>query len=114
MKSRGIDVIALVLGVLLLLEAVGVVAASRSFAAMFRDFGGTLPLVTRLFLIPVVPLGVALGSMAFAVEGAVRRRSEPAMMVRVIAEIVVAALLLVGFIAGMYLPIFAISGSVSP
>ncbi|MBL8910361.1 MAG: hypothetical protein JNM17_06625 [Archangium sp.] len=99
---------------LLLLEALGVVIASRTFAAMFRDFGGTLPLVTRLFLMPVVPLGAALGAMALAVEGALRRRSEPAMLARVIIEIVVAGAIVIGFVVGMYAPIFAISGSVSP
>lgn len=114
MRSRGIDVIAFVLGVLLLLEALGVAIASRTFMTMFRDFGGTLPLVTRLFLTPVVPLGAALGAMAFAVEGALRRRSESAMLLRVIVEIVVAGLIVLGFVVGVYSPIFAISAAVSP
>lgn len=112
-RARGIDVVALLLVGVLILEGVGLTIGSRSFALMFRDFGSKLPWLTRLFMLPVVPLGVVLGCAAFAIEGVVRRRPEPAMMMRVVVEIVIGVVLLGAFLVAMYLPVFSLAGAVS-
>jgi peptidoglycan/LPS O-acetylase OafA/YrhL len=111
-RSRGIDVVALALSALLLVEGVLLALAQRSFALMFRDFGATLPLPTRLFIQPAFPIGVALVGGAFALEGVIRRRSEGALLARVISVLVLAAALLIGFFVAMYAPIFNTAGDI--
>ncbi|MFT3707821.1 MAG: hypothetical protein QM817_09205 [Archangium sp.] len=110
--SRGIDIVAVAIAVVLLIEGVLLAVAQRTFALMFRDFAAELPFITQLFIRPAFPIAVALIGVVIALEGVVRRRSERAMLGRVVASLVIAAALLIGFFVAMYAPIFGVASAV--
>ncbi len=86
--------------------------AARSFAGMYRDFGGPTPVLTQLVLAGWIPIGVAVPSLAALALGAFnrtlgRRRA-----------FVVGAFALGGVglgvsLVGLYLPLFALANALS-
>lgn len=79
-----------------------------SFVKMFADFGTELPLLTRLFIGPWAPLGLAVASFVFVV-GTLR---VSARWVPLAVAIVTTLLQPAIFFIAMYLPIFSIAGRI--
>lgn len=96
----------------MLFSAMGALQLAPTFAAMFDDLGGALPLLTRLFLNPLVP--ISLGAVpALAVGAAIASRAAPkARAVASLFAVAMVFLLPALFLIAMYLPLFAISAAV--
>lgn len=111
-RLRGIDIVGLVVAFVCLVEAVVGVVVQPSYQRLFTDFAVELPWITRAMLHPLAALLPALVPAVLVGEGVARRRSERAMVVRVVIAI---ALMLVGpvvFLVATYLPIFTVSGQI--
>lgn len=96
----------------MLFAAMGALQLAPTFAAMFEDLGGELPLLTRLFLNPLVPIVLGV-TPAFAVGGAIALQSEPRVRVGATVFAVAMVFLLPAlFLTAMYLPLFRLSSAV--
>lgn len=89
----------------------GVVLAP-TYSGMFRDFGGELPLLTRLFLQPLVPIAVSAGLMLFTGTALLFPRRAARIALCAVAAFV-ALLTITLFFVAMYLPIFSLAGNIS-
>lgn len=85
-----------------------------SFEAMFRDFGGVLPVITMA----VMSGGMALGSMllvallAASGTGLVFRGYRPVGRIFLVASVIIAMMTIATMVIGLYLPIFQLAGAV--
>lgn len=84
---------------------------AASFARIFRDLGGELPLFTRFVLIPWQPL-LALASAGAIVYGLRGRRPLRQRRVALAAAFALAFFTFTACVIGLYLPIFALAGSI--
>ncbi|MFT3707822.1 MAG: hypothetical protein QM817_09210 [Archangium sp.] len=91
-RARGIDVIAVILVTVLVAELVGVVIGQRMIWA-----SGEL---RTLFRSPLVPSVLVLVSVVLALEGVIKRRTESAMLSRVVALLIIAVALPLAAILG--------------
>jgi len=80
-----------------------------SFAAMFRDFGGQLPLITALVLEPKASL-FAFFVLAAGVAIALIRPRERTIVLSLTAG--GGVFLVIAYVACLYVPIFALSGQI--
>ena len=80
-----------------------------NFGKMFADFGGELPMLTRLFL-GWAPLVLAVISFVFV--AGTTRVSAKWELVPLVTAIVTTLLQPAIFLVAIYLPIFAIAGSI--
>lgn len=91
---------------------VAALQAGPTFAAMFADFGGPLPLLTRIFLLPWVPPAIAalplVATAAAIVFGAGRQARVAAMTFSLVWAIAMPGL----YLWAMYQPIFSVAGSI--
>ena len=110
---RGIDILALIFAMACLVEAVIGLLMQPTYLKMFAEFGSAIPFFTRLMLRPGTMIVAGLLPLGLVIEGVFKRRSEFAMLVRCAIAMGCALLLIVAFIAAIYLPIFSISGSVN-
>ncbi len=115
-ELTALDWIAVVLSGLLALSLVTLpLAVAPAFAAMFRDFGGPLPAVTRLVLQPWLAPALSLAPVGLLAAAL----SRPHASLRERRVLIVAAFVL-GLGAGafclcsLYAPIFALAGAIKP
>jgi len=107
-----LDLVAVVAASVSVLALLAFPLIASSFAAVFRDLGGELPLFTRIVLLrwpqPIIGL-VAAAAVAFGL------RAERPLRIRRIAIAGAFTLAFFTFTAstiGLYLPIFALSGQI--
>jgi hypothetical protein len=109
-----VDWFGLILGLLVALFLLAFpFTVAPAFLGMFADFGGELPLFTRIALSPWfgLSLGIVVGAL-LAVAALLRGRSVVLRRGLVVVAVVIG---LAGFalcIAGAYLPIFNIAGAI--
>jgi uncharacterized BrkB/YihY/UPF0761 family membrane protein len=106
-----VDMVAAVVAALAAIALAVFPFIAASFARVFRDLGGELPLFTRIVLVPWQPV-LALASAGLIVFGL---RSRRPLRQRRVALASAFALAFFGFAAnviGLYLPIFALAGSI--
>jgi type II secretory pathway component PulF len=96
------------LGALAMLVALGLrLVVAPSFAGMFSDLGGELPWVTRQFVSGWLGVALALAGSVFAIL--VARHS---VVGGVVAGGGTVLLSVIAFLLAVYLPIFAIAGTI--
>lgn len=91
----------------------GSALVTGTFRAMFEDFGGTIPLLTRLvarWYTPVLAGLAVAGLLGFALLRAKPERRRAFLG----GAAALGALSLAAFLYGLYWPIFAISGQIKP
>ncbi|MBL8910359.1 MAG: hypothetical protein JNM17_06615 [Archangium sp.] len=93
-RARGIDVIAVLLIVVLIVETVGALIGQRGVWIQGE-------LLARLFRSPLVPSVMATTAIVFGLEGLVRRRDEKAMFTRVVAMLIIAIAMPVAAVVGV-------------
>jgi hypothetical protein len=86
----------------------------RSFAVVFRDLGGELPLLTRLAISPWFPLSLAALVGAGIAVGARTKTNAPLRRGMLVGAWVTGGLALGACLVGLYWPIFAIAGAIKP
>ena len=86
----------------------------RSFAAIFRDFGGELPSLTKLAISLWFPLLLAALVGAAIAIGAHTKTSAPVRRGMLVGAWVTGGLALGACVVGLYWPIFAIAGAIKP
>ncbi len=116
-ELTALDWIAVVLAGLLALSLVAFpLAVTPAFAAMFRDFGGPLPWLTRLVLRPWLAPALALAPAGLLALGLGPRAAASIGQRR--ALVVAAFVLGLGAVAlcllALYAPIFALAGAIKP
>lgn len=112
-RVSGLDVAAMVACLpSVALAALTVVKLHRLYGQMFQDFGGPLPLVTRIWLQPAVPFLFALIG-PLLVAGNVALDTRPRVRAAALAAVVVVTLLHGAlFVAATYLPILGLASDV--
>ena len=83
-----------------------------TFARMFADFGGPLPTLTTLFLLPWVPPAVAGLPLVATVAGLVANTGAQARVAAMTFAIVWALAMPGLFLLAMYQPIFSVAGAI--
>jgi hypothetical protein len=86
---------------------------AASFARLFQDMGGPIPLFTRIVLVPWQPL-VALASAALVAFGVRAPRPLRQRRVALACAFAVSFFTFTACVVGLYLPIFALAGSIKP
>jgi hypothetical protein len=87
--------------------------ASAPFAGMFKDFGNVeLPLLTRVALTTWFPISLGCLAAACAFLGVRMRSSLPRRRALILVAVLSAAGGMIACVIGMYLPIFALAGSI--
>lgn len=114
--SRGgeltaVDMVAVVVAGLAALALAVFPFIAASFARIFRDLGGDLPVFTRMVLVPWQPV-LALVSAGLIVFGLRAPRALRARRVAIAAAFAVAFFSFAACVVGLYLPIFAMAGSI--
>jgi uncharacterized BrkB/YihY/UPF0761 family membrane protein len=84
---------------------------AASFARIFRDIGGELPLFTRIVLVPWQPL-LALASAALIVFGLRAKKPVSQRRLALAGAFAVAFFTFAANVIGLYLPIFALAGNI--
>jgi hypothetical protein len=93
-RARGVDVMAVLLIAVLVLELAGAVIGQR----MIWAYGNGL--VIQAFRSPLVPAALVLAAVAFGLEGVIKRRDDAAMVARLIAMLLVVVALPVAAVIG--------------
>jgi hypothetical protein len=84
---------------------------AASFARVFKDLGGELPLFTRIVLVPWQPV-LALGGAALIVFGLRARTPVRRRRVALASAFALAFFAFTANVVGLYLPIFALAGQI--
>jgi uncharacterized BrkB/YihY/UPF0761 family membrane protein len=84
---------------------------AASFARVFKDLGGEIPLFTRMVLVPWQPV-LALASAGAIAFGLRARRPLRQRRVALAGAFALAFFSFAGCVIGLYLPIFALAGSI--
>jgi hypothetical protein len=105
-----IGVVLAVLAALALVVAPWTVGAA--FAAMFRDFGVVLPVITRLALGAWFPVGMALLPLALALGAAVAGGSLGLRRAMVVVAFVAALGAWAFYLFALYAPMFELAGAI--
>ena len=84
---------------------------AASFAKVFKDLGGEVPLLTRIVLVPWQPV-VALASAAAIVYGLRGRHPIKKRRMSLAGAFALAFFTFSGCVIALYLPIFALAGSI--
>jgi hypothetical protein len=118
---KGLHPVDLVLGLVVVSLATALVLLDRlvvpAFARMYADFGGaTLPLVTRVVLSHVAPLGGAAGAVSLAVSGMfARKRGGSGLAVGLLLAGITLGVGAAGFcMYALYAPMFELAGKIKP
>jgi len=87
-----------------------------AFAAMYKDFGGALPLVTRLVVGHIAPFGGAAAAIALAVTGIFARKRFSARLALLLGlgGIAVGLVTVAFCFYALYAPMFDLAGKVKP
>jgi len=111
-RTRGIDIVVYLAGLVVVLEGLAMMRAQKSFAAMIADFGHRVPPLTRVFLEPWVPLAITVPLVLIGWEGALRKRGETAMSVRAGLLLLVAIGAPILFLTAMYQPMWQLGAGI--
>lgn len=104
-RLRGVDILGLFFGTVCLLEAAVGLVLQPGYRTLFDEFAGSLPGLTRVMLEPATMIVLGALPLGFVAEGVLRRRSERALVARVVVAIVCGVALVVVFSVAMWLPL---------
>jgi len=108
----GFDIVGFsVAGLCLLASLVATIFAVPVFESMLKDLDGSLPALTKLFLLPwITPALALLAPIAISI-GIAMNRSRQIRAVLMIATIVYSLALPAAFLIAMYLPVFNLAAN---
>lgn len=111
-KLRGIDILGLLFGTIGLVESAVGLVLQPGYRALFLEFTGGVPPLTRLMLEPATLIVTGLVPLAFVAEGVLRRRSERQLIARTVVALVSALALVAVFALAMWLPLAKVAEDV--
>jgi hypothetical protein len=92
------------------------IAVVPAFAAMYREFGGELPVITRLVLAAWLPLTAVVLTLALGAGGMVARlRGAGGVGIGLLVAGALLGVSAIGFcVYSLYAPLFALAGRIAP
>ncbi len=95
-----------------LLAALEVVLVQPRFLKMFAEFGGELPILTRLALSPVVMLVLGLLPAVLAGLAMLAKPGANTRVAMLVASLILSLTTALGFVVAMYLPLFRVAEAI--